>query len=572
MMRLMLVFLAVFTSSGHGFLVDDPDPTPPPMEWWKQTVIYQIYPRSFKDSDGDGVGDLQGIISQLPYFKYVGVETLWISPFYKSPQKDFGYDISDQKDVDPIFGDIHDFRTLVAEAKKLGLRILCDFVPNHTSDMHEWFQRSLKRDGKYTDFYIWHDGKLAANGTRLPPNNWLSNFGGSAWTWREERQQFFFHQFLPEQPDLNYRNPEVREEVMLIIRYWLDQGIDGIRMDAISSLYEAQNLTDNPPSGKPVPADDWFSLIPQYTDLQPELKDELIRWQSVFDSLDKLDGKERFMVLEVYTNSDERAKMAEFGAHPFNMDMVDSLQVPLSGRQIMAFIAPEYKNKPAAYWPSFVVGNHDRKRVANKYGRQLINAFNLLLMTLKGTPTTYYGEEIGMEEITLTYEQSQDPWAINAGPDRYLSVSRDLVRSPMQWSADSQAGFTNGSKPWLPVQANYTLLNVETEKADPQSHLNLYKEYVALRQLDAFKFGDINVDVVTNDNILSYTRSFGSARYLVAINFGQSPSTDDYSVVNSASGTVVSNTGNVDTSLSKGSGVTLSQLTLNPGDGVVIKL
>ncbi|CAL1544181.1 unnamed protein product [Lymnaea stagnalis] len=558
----------------RGFLVED-NPTPAPLPWWKSTIIYQVYPRSFQDSNGDGVGDLQGIISQLQYFKYIGVETLWLSPFYKSPQKDFGYDISDLKDVDPLFGNIQDFRRLVEEAKQLGLRILMDFVPNHTSDQHEWFQKSLKGDGKYRDFYVWSDGSLAANGTRIRPNNWISIFGGSVWTWREERQQFYLHQFTPEQPDLNYRNPDVREEMLLSIRYWLDQGIDGLRMDAIADLYEAENLTDNPLSGKPVPSNDWNYLIPKYTDyLVPEVPQEIMRWQGVFDSLEKLDGRERFMVLEFYTDSDTRAKMAAFGAHPFNMDLVDSLTVPLSARQIMGLVAQEYTNKPPSYWPTFVIGNHDRKRVANKYGRHTVNAFNMLLMTLKGTPTTYYGEELGMEDIEVTYKETQDPWAIIAGPDRYLLVSRDVNRSPMQWTAGYQAGFTTGNHTWLPIQANYTTYNVESEKTDPKSHLNLYKEYANLRQLSAFKYGDINVNVVTNDNVLSFLRYYGSERYLVAINFGQASSTDNYTrdPVGAATGTVVSDTGNVDASIAKNNNVDLSQLTLDPGNGVVIRL
>uniref|UniRef100_A0A2C9K4R1 Glycosyl hydrolase family 13 catalytic domain-containing protein n=1 Tax=Biomphalaria glabrata TaxID=6526 RepID=A0A2C9K4R1_BIOGL len=507
-----LVLLAL--SGCSCFLFDDPDPVET-LPWWKTTIIYQVYPRSFKDSDGDGVGDIQG------------------------------------------------------------LRILMDFVPNHTSDQHDWFQKSLRKEGKYTDFYVWADGKLLDNETLIRPNNWLGIFGGTVWTLVPERQQYYLHQFTPYQPDLNFRNPDVREEVMLTMRYWLDQGIDGLRMDAIANLYEDEQLRDNPLSGQPVPSDDWNYLIAKYTNyLQPEVPQEIVRWQSVFDSMTKVDGKERFMVLEFYTDSDTRSKMAEFGAHPFNMDLVDSLTVPLNASQIMGLVSQEYTNKPASYWPTFVVGNHDRKRIASKYGRYTVNAFNMLLMTLKGTPTTYYGEEIGMEDISLTYQESQDPWAINAGPDRYLLVSRDVNRSPMQWSDSPQAGFTTGNKTWLPIQANYTSLNVEIEKVQARSHLNLYKEYASLRQLKAFKYGHINVNMVTNDNVLSYLRYFSTDRYLVAINFGQSESTDDYSLhlVNTNSGVVVSDTGNVDAAIAKGSTVDLQKLTLKPGNGVVVKL
>ncbi|BFZ00304.1 hypothetical protein BsWGS_03346 [Bradybaena similaris] len=570
----VLVFLLCLFPASYNEILDDGAQVGS-LPWWKTTIIYQVYPRSFKDSDGDGIGDLQGVISELQYFKYLGVETIWLSPFYSSPQVDFGYDISDLKDVDPIFGNVADFRQLVAEAKKLGLRILVDFVPNHTSDKHEWFQRSVEKKGKYADYYIWTDGDALANGTRVPPNNWLSVFGGSAWMWNDRRQQFYLHQFDPLQPDLNYRNPDVREEMLLAMRYWLEFGIDGLRMDAINHVYETTNLSlNNPLSGNDVPPDNYGYLTPLYTSyILPETKEQIQSWQGLLDDMEKVDGKERFMVLEFYTDSNTRAQMAEYGAHPFNMDMVDGLTVPLSAKQIMGLIAKEYKDKPESYWPTFVVGNHDKHRTPNRYGRRYVNAFNLLLLTLKGTPTTYYGEEIGMEDITLTYEQTRDPPAIKAGPDRYLEVSRDLNRSPMQWTAGYQSGFSSSKETWLPVQENYTVYNVEAEKVDPGSYLNLYREYASLRSLDSFKYGDIDVNIVTNDNVLSYTRSHRSERYLVAINFGQATSTDDYSVkVNATTGTVVSNTGDDNNSLAKDSVVHLDKLTLAPGNGVVIKL
>ncbi|KAK3765351.1 hypothetical protein RRG08_065107 [Elysia crispata] len=328
------------------------------LPWWKTTVIYQIYPRSFKDSNGDGIGDLQGIISKLDHFLYLGVETLWLSPFCTSPQADFGYDVADYKDVDPIFGTMEDFRELVKQCKLKGLRLLVDFVCNHTSTQHEWFQKSVRKQGKYKDYYVWTDGKILPDGSRAVPNNWLSVFGGPAWTWCKERQQFYYHAFLPEQGDLNFRNRDVVEEMSLVLRYWLDLGVDGFRLDAIANLYESENVfQDNPRSGKDVPPTEWEYLTPVHTDyVLPECQELLMHWQKVMDKEQQIDGRERFMVQEIYTDSDTRAAMARYGAHAFNLDLVQDLAVPLSATQMTGLIAQEYTDKPDCYWPTFVVG------------------------------------------------------------------------------------------------------------------------------------------------------------------------------------------------------------------------
>ncbi|GFO09353.1 maltase 1 [Plakobranchus ocellatus] len=548
----------------------------PHLPWWKTTVIYQIYPRSFMDSNGDGIGDLQGIISRLDHFVYLGVETLWLSPFYKSPQADFGYDVSDYKDVDSIFGTLEDFRDLVKECKKRHLRLLIDFVPNHTSTEHEWFQRSLKNDGKYKDFYVWSDGKVLPDGSRARPNNWLSVFGGPAWTWSEERQQYYYHAFLPEQADLNFRNPDVVEEMSLTIRYWLDHGVDGFRVDAIAYLYESENvLQDNPRSEKNVSPTEWEYLTAVHTYyLLPECQHLIMQWQKLLDDVQERDGRERFMVLEFYTDSKTRADMARYGAHPFNMDLVEKLSTPLSAKQMMGLIALEYTDKPPSYWPTFVVGNHDEKRVATKFGSLYVNAFNLLLMALKGTPTTYYGEELGMEDIHVDYEDTQDPFGRKAGPDRYLEISRDFCRTPMQWTPDQNAGFTTAQKPWLPVSSDHTFRNVQSQKKDPNSHLNMYRDYVALRTRKAFKYGEIDINCVVTDSVLSFLRFFRYERYLVAINFGQTKATNDYSLapVNASKGTVVTHTASANSEVTKGQLIQLKELTLRAGEGVVIQL
>ncbi|KAK3765353.1 hypothetical protein RRG08_065109 [Elysia crispata] len=471
---------------------------------------------------------------------------------------------------------MEDFRELVKQCKLKGLRLLVDFVCNHTSTQHEWFQKSVRKQGKYKDYYVWTDGKILPDGSRAVPNNWLSVFGGPAWTWCKERQQFYYHAFLPEQGDLNFRNRDVVEEMSLVLRYWLDLGVDGFRLDAIANLYESENVfQDNPRSGKDVPPTEWEYLTPVHTDyVLPECQELLMHWQKVMDKEQQIDGRERFMVQEIYTDSDTRAAMARYGAHAFNLDLVQDLAVPLSATQMTGLIAQEYTDKPDCYWPTFVVGNHDRNRAATKYGLRNVDAFNMLLMTLKGTPTIYNGDEIGMQDTPVAYEDTQDPFGRKAGPERYTLFSRDPCRTPMQWTPGPQAGFTTSQKPWLPVGHDYKHRNVESQMKDPKSHLNLLKEFVALRTRDAFKYGDIDLNCVLNENVLAFLRTFGSERYLVAINFGQENSTDDHSAspVNQSTGTVAAITGAVSEDLGKGHQVNLNNLTLKPGDGVVIQL
>ncbi|KAK7482601.1 hypothetical protein BaRGS_00026202 [Batillaria attramentaria] len=550
-----------------------------PLEWWQTGIIYQVYPRSFCDSNGDGIGDLNGVTSKLDYFQYLGVGAVWLSPFYKSPMKDFGYDVSDFRDVDPIFGTLADFDQLVQQAHKRGLKIIVDFVPNHTSDLHDWFQKSCRRESPYDDFYIWHDGKTDADGKRQPPNNWLSVFGGSAWRWHEGRGQYYYSAFLAEQPDLNYRNPLVVKEMNDVVRFWLERGVDGFRVDALECLFEAEDVSKDEPRSNltGIPPFQFEYLDHIYTYEQPEIGDIVRGWRKVIGEHEQKDGKTRFMVIETYGEPKKRNRFYDYGANPFNMDLVDFLEAPLSGSKVRALVEREYNNLPKNGWPTFVLGNHDRKRVSSKYGSLYVDGLNMLLLTLRGTPTTYYGEELGMEDIHVTFQQTQDPWGKNFGPERFQEFSRDPVRSPMQWDATKNAGFTSSSSPWLPVHPDYTMRNVKDMRDCPeQTTLQLYAALARLRQDPAFQRGELLYSI-TNENVFSYVRQKSEptdiSRYLVAINFGKEASTDDYSgpPVESLRGVVVQCTCSVSDRL-KDKIVDLTALKLAPGDGLVIKL
>ncbi|BFZ00897.1 hypothetical protein BsWGS_03935 [Bradybaena similaris] len=431
------------------------------LPWWKTSIVYQVYPRSFMDSNNDGVGDLKGIQSKLDYFKNLGVKSFWLSPVYKSPMNDFGYDISDFKAIDPIFGTDQDMDDLIKAAHAEGLYVIMDFVPGHTSTEHEWFQKSVKREGNYTDYYIWNNGTTLSNGTRVAPNNWLSVFGYSAWEWNQDRQQYFYHAFLPTQADLNYRNPIVQEEMKNVLRFWLDKGVDGFRVDAIEKLYEVANVSLNePPSGQNVSTFQYEYLNHTYTSNQPETIDTVTSWCNVLKEYEAKDNKSRYAIIELYAEPQVRNKLYETGGNPFNFDLVD-LPGNSTGTQLRDQVQREYTNLPSGKWPNFVLGNHDRRRVSHKFGPQYVDVYNMLLLTLWGTPTTYYGEEIGMLEGIISWNQTVDPWGRNYGEERYQEFSRDPERTPMQWTGGYQAGFTNASTTWLPLGQNYTTINVQ---------------------------------------------------------------------------------------------------------------
>src|SRR4051812_13736659 len=421
--------------------------------WWQTGVIYQIYPRSYQDSNGDGVGDLKGIIRRLDYLQWLGVTAIWLSPIYPSPMADFGYDISDYEGIHPLFGTMDNFDELLKEVHNRGMKLLLDLVPNHTSNQHPWFLESKSsKDSPKRNWYIWHDAK--EDGT--PPNNWLSVFGGPAWEWDEATKQYYYHAFLKEQPDLNWRNPEVQEAMFNVMRFWLNKGVDGFRVDVMWHMIKDEELRDEPVNVDYQPhMATYEQLLHVYSTDQLEVHDIVRRMRQVLDEYN-----ERMMIGEVYLPIHKLMGyygVNNNGAHlPFNFQL---LSLPWEARQIEAAV-DEYEGAlPANSWPNWVLGNHDQPRITSRVGLQQARVAAILLLTLRGTPTVYYGDEIGMLDVAIPIEEVQDPQGLNM-PDKNLS--RDPARTPMQWDSSENAGFTTG-KPWLRLHRSYRRMNVGTE-------------------------------------------------------------------------------------------------------------
>ncbi|HSH05764.1 MAG TPA: alpha-amylase family glycosyl hydrolase, partial [Anaerolineae bacterium] len=450
------------------------------VKWWQSGVVYQIYPRSFQDTTGNGVGDLGGIIKRLDYLNdgtsnSLGIDAIWISPFYPSPMADFGYDVSDYVDVHPLFGDLETFDRLVAEAHKRGIKIIIDYVPNHTSDEHEWFMESRSsRDNPKRAWYIWRDGK--EDGT--PPNNWGSFFGGPAWTWDEKTEQYYLHQFLRQQPDLNWRLPEVEAAMFDVLKFWLERGVDGFRMDVVGLIIKDTDLRDNPPNleaSSDLPENDIASRFHMVYNMdQDEVHPILARMRRLLDEHGAVGIGELWGPLprwvRYYGEEGE-------GLHlPFNFRLMD--EAAWSAEGMRASVEALEGALPEFAWPNYVLGNHDRIRLATRFGGQApARLAAMLLLTLRGTPTLYYGDEIGLENGVIKVEEMQDPQGINLGVAR----TRDVARTPMQWSAEAGAGFTTG-KPWLPLSADYEQRNVAVQSEDEGSILNLYRRLLWLRR------------------------------------------------------------------------------------------
>ncbi|KAM8851592.1 amino acid transporter heavy chain SLC3A1 [Synchiropus picturatus] len=504
------------------------------LSWWQTSPVYQVYPRSFKDSDGDGVGDLNGIRQQLDHFLHLNIKTVWISPFYKSPMKDFGYDVEDFRAIDPIFGTMQDFENLLAEMHQRGLKLIMDFIPNHTSDKHRWFNLSRAREPAYEDYYIWAD----CNATDPRPNNWVSIFGNSSWTYDDVRGQCYLHQFLKEQPDLNFRNPNVKREIVDLIRFWLKKGVDGFRMDAVKHIFEASHLRDEPqvdPDKPPEEITTEWDLYHDYTTSQLGLHDLLRDWRAEMDAYSREPGRYRFMVTESYDYHEIDKTMMYYGTplikeadFPFNFYLLD-LPHNTSGWWVEHLVHLWMGNMPEGRWPNWVVGNHDRPRIATSVGQTYVPVLNMLLLTLPGTPTTYYGEEIGMENINITASHVQDPFG------KYnISNSRDPQRSPMQWSGEVNAGFnTQTNLTWLPVHPSYPSVNVEAQRADSGSVLAQYGSLNALRQAELPLNRGWFCYVHADSNVFSFLRELDGLQraFLMVLNFGKEPATTDLSSV-----------------------------------------
>lgn len=485
--------------------------------WWEKGVIYQIYPRSFSDSNADGIGDLEGVIQKLDYLndgseRSLGIDAIWLSPIFPSPMADFGYDVSDYCNIHPLFGDLDVFDRLVAEAHHRNIKVILDFVPNHTSDLHPWFVESRSsRTNPKRDWYIWRDAK--ADGSL--PNNWGSAFGGPAWEWDEVSAQYYLHTFLKEQPDLNWRNPQVKKAMLDVLRFWLEHGVDGFRMDVVGMILKDPELRDNP-----VLKDDLDPANPDgpyYQQLHVHDQDldevhALIRdFRSLLDEY-----PERCGIGEVWYELPRWIKY--YGSRgdelhlPFNFRL---MKVPWDAGAIRESVDEMEQALPDFAWPNYVLNNHDSPRLISRVGDEQARVAAMLLLTLRGTPTLYCGEELGMENGVISQDQMQDPQGFRLG----ISYSRDLSRTPMQWTDGHNAGFSP-AQPWLPLTPGYQSKNVAVEDQDPTSMLTLYRRLLHLRkQRPALHSGSYTSVAVESSDCYVFERSQAGEQYLIALNF-----------------------------------------------------
>lgn len=497
--------------------------------WWKHAVIYEIYPRSFQDSNGDGVGDLNGIAHRLDYLQSLGVDAIWLTPVYPSPQVDFGYDISDYENIDSQYGTLADFDNLVAQAKKHHIRILMDMVMNHTSDQHKWFLESKSsRTNPKRDWYIWRDPKgYTADGKPIPPNNWISGFGGSAWQYDPTTKQFYYHEFYKQQPDLNWRNPEVEKAMFGAVRFWLARGVAGFRLDAVPNLFEDAKLRDEPVlGGTNAQGDPILSDI--YTNNLPEVHDVMRNLRAVIDQY----PGDRVLVGETYLPNIEELNKWYGGSHHDELQLPMDTQVGFINRLDASLFRQrinDAETKIDGNWPLFVFDNHDNHRSWNRYGDgvhdlAIAKLLAAVLFTSRSTAMMYYGEELGMVTSTPTRKQDvRDPIGITGWPKE---KGRDGERTPMQWNTGKDSGFSTADKTWLPVAADYRTVNVQTEDRQPASLLNWYRNLIAMRSADpTLRDGKMIMLDRSNRSVLSYIRQGvgGQPSVVVVLNFtGQS--------------------------------------------------
>ena len=486
-----------------------------PRPWWQAAVIYQIYPRSFADTNGDGVGDLNGVTEKLPYLSALGVDAIWLSPFYRSPMVDFGYDVSDHTDVDEVFGDLGAFDRLVAVAHDRRLRVIVDYIPNHTSDQHPWFIESRRsRDSAKRDWYFWRDSK--SNGE--PPNNWLSIWGGEAWESDAATGQLYYHHFAKEQPDLNWTNPEVRRAMFDVARFWLDRGVDGFRIDVADFIAKDPKLRDNPPNPQTATFHKSFGAYDTQLHVHdrrhPAMHDYYRELRELVDS--HAPSRDRVLLGEIHCfDLDQWVKhygQKQDEIHlPFNFGL---LNVPWSASAVRSSVEALESALPEGAWPTYVLGNHDEPRLATRVGPDQARVAAMLLLTLRGTPTLYYGDELGMTDVVVPPELSHDPQG------RLMPhLSRDPARSPMLWRRSEKAGFcAEDVRPWLPTDPRVP--SVAEQEVDRCSMLSLYRALLALRRAEPPLSAGAYRSVDAPDGVFAFERGEpGGERLRVLLNF-----------------------------------------------------
>ena len=485
-------------------------------DWWRGAVIYQIYPRSFKDTSGNGIGDLKGIAENLDYVADLGVDGVWLSPFFKSPMRDFGYDVADYCDVDPVFGTLSDFDKVIEKAHRLGLRVIIDQVYSHTSDQHDWFSESRSsRDNEKAAWYVWADPK--ADGS--PPNNWLSVFNGSSWTWDTRRKQYYFHNFLNSQPDLNLHNAQVQEAILDVSKFWLDRGVNGFRLDAINFGMHDPLLRDNPPIEKnplsPAKPFDFQHHI--YNQSHSDIAHFLERLRNLTNQYDgiftigEIGGPDPLAEMKAYTAAKKRLN----SAYSFSFLYADKLTP-----DILKSALNDWTGDADEGWPSWAFSNHDAPRAVSRWAdqkdrEQAARLYALLLMSLRGNVFLYQGEELALSQADVPYADLKDPEAIANWP---VTLGRDGARTPMPWNnTEPNAGFSK-ARPWLPVNAEHHDLAVNLQQNDPDSVLNFMRNIISVRKNNpVFRLGDLRF-IDTTDGLLVFEREWQGQEALCVFN------------------------------------------------------
>jgi len=522
------------------------------VKWWQVGVVYEIAPISFQDSNGDGKGDLAGLINRIGYLEWLGIDVVWLTPVFPSPFLDLGYDIANFCDIDPRFGTIEEFSLLVSELHRRGIRLLLDFVPNHTSDQHAWFieSRTSKQSAK-RHWYVWAE----PGGDGGPPNNWLSRFGGSAWQW-DASGQYYYHSFLPEQPDLNWRNPDVRAGMADVLRFWLRHGVDGFRVDASAVLAEDELLRDdpsNPDADKDTPPPQRLKRV--FTDDRRESMGYLEEMRQVVDEF-----ADRALAGEVQGKTDRIGHF--YGEErprfhmPLNFALLDS---PWDAFSLQANIDAYLNAIPKGAWPNWVIGGHDKKRIASKIGQAQARNLSILLLTMKGTPFFFAGDELGMEQVEIPHDRVQDPFEKLVGG---YGLNRDPQRSPMRWDGTSNGGFTTG-EPWLPMGSDVAQRNVEFLKKNARSLLTLYRAAIALRKRERVLAEGEYEPIRSRNDILAYKRVGADGEFLVALNLVHEPRKLEWS----GNGILL-----LSTYLDSDERVVTCPRLLRPDEGIVLKL
>ncbi|XP_025263076.1 maltase 1-like [Camponotus floridanus] len=495
--------------------------------WWNNTVLYQISPRSMYDTNGDGIGDLKGITSKLHYIVDSGNDVIRLSPIYSGPKDNFGSSISNFTKIDPIFGTMDDFHSLLTQAHKLDLKVILDIVPNHSSDEHPWFQKALQGDEKYKNYYMFAEGKNKDNIT--PPNNWISKFDGPAWTYVDSLGEFYLHQYGPGLPDLNYSNPEVLEEMTNILKFWLDTGIDGFSVYSAPYIFEDKELRDEPRSYVTGATPQDYSYLNHIYTMDQERTHELVRnLRTAMDKyVDERNGVEKMLLIEADTSLLHIIKYYADYTLSLNFDLIKNVTVNSSADDVKKEIDLFINSLPSGEVPNWLLGNYDNPRVASRFPDR-VDQMTMLSMILPGIAVTYYGDEIGMvDNNNISYAQTQDPEARNAGKEHYAAVSRDPERTPFQWNAEKNAGFSTADSTWLPVNSNYKQLNLKEEMGIKNSHYDIYKNLAHLhRKEPALTEGSYTSFTMNDGAVLGVVRNSGDRYVLLLINYKDDISQD----------------------------------------------